>query len=216
MSAITSNDNSCAICYQDVLETHDTMRCTNKSVSHIFHTACVADWAKTRSLGEQVICILCREGSFLPIQGSSTENEPAEEFEELDAIETIEAMVLQSRQRYRQRRELLYRELQPLLDDRNRKNTIFTIGLIAGATLCLTRDIDLAIVVLTGSVLMAAVQTLSEISSKMDPEKRTGFTAIAVKDAAAGLRGITGGLLFTKIALMAISGANNIGRDIEL
>ena len=79
MSAITERD-PCPICLQATLETNNTVCCNNERIPHIFHKACAVEWAKTRPISEeQITCLLCREGYFLPKQGSSTGNETLEE-----------------------------------------------------------------------------------------------------------------------------------------
>ena len=80
MSAITGlNENPCVICHESFLETDHTVKCDNERIPHIFHESCATRWAQTRPLGERIICLFCRDGYFLPIQGSLTGNESTEQ-----------------------------------------------------------------------------------------------------------------------------------------
>jgi hypothetical protein len=194
MTVIT---NSCIICHEGILETDDTMRCTNERMLHIFHTACVTNWASTRPLGEQVSCLLCRVDYFLPIQGSRIQNKSAEELER--ERERLQQQILELRQQIQERRQRKQeREAQ--------NRSIIIIGLIGGTALCLTRDINFTTATSLGIALILTARILPKALHKTD----------ARLDISVAIKGIVGGvglgLCISSVALMCIKATQNLLR----
>jgi hypothetical protein len=189
MSAITNTD-PCIICHEIPLETDDTVRCNNERVSHIFHRTCAVEWATTRPVSEeQITCLLCSEGFFLPIQGSFTANESPEELARIAALRQERAALVQEIAALVQENEELEQQSRIL------SNLNFASGLMIGAGI-VTRE-------------RPAMQGLALACTLIARNKMPLVFREVVN-------GIPLGLCITKIALMIIgAGAHSIGRDIE-